>query len=364
MRRLRLYDIRLSRLPDRLGLCTGDLPQLCTYINAAQERLLTAKESGSEGWWGSWAEVRFNVSNSNPFITTPREIARLEMIDVCGQPIQLNNQFFEYMQFGAGRSPRRWQNSGGFCGFWRNRCQAYTRNNAITFDELLPTPQIIRVFSSDPADTDGTHRVLLQGMDANGAVVYSQDGNSQVMGVFLTLNAPFVDSPFPLSRITGIQKDITAGQLQFFQVDPTTGVQNNLHTMEPGEQTALYRRYYLNRLPFNCCQSAPNPCQPLPPSVSRFVQVTAMAKLELIPVTTDTDYLLISSAEAVINECESIRYEGMDNATAAGMADRKHRKALGLLNGQLSHYLGIDQPAVNFKPFGDASLERVAIGMI
>ena len=363
MRRLRLIDLRQSRLPSVLGYCSGDIPQLCQAINAAQERLITAKEASEDGWWGGFAEVRFNVSNSNPFITTPREIARLEMIDVCGTPIQLNNPFMEYMMFGAGRSPRRWQNGGGFCGFWRNRCQAFMRNNAVTFEDLLPAPQTIRIFAADPADTDGTHRVLLQGLDANGQVVYSQDGQNQVVGIFLTLSAPFVDSPFPFSQLTGIQKDVTAGQVQFFQVDPTTAVQNALHTMEPSEETALYRRYYLNRLPFNCCHSAPNPCQPLPAGVSRYVQVTAMAKLELIPVTTDTDYTLIQSQEAIINECEAIRYEGMDNATAAGMADRKHRKAIGLLNGELAHRLGIDQPAVNFAPFGDARLERLNIGM-
>ena len=244
MQRLRGVDLRMSRLPNVLGLCSGDAPQIFQYVNSAQERLLTAKEAGDEGWWGTWAEVAFNVSNRNPFITTPREIARLEMIDVCGRPIQLNNQFFEYLQFGAGRSPRRWQNGGGACGFWRNRCQAFMRNNAVTFEDLLPTPQTIRIFAADPADTDGTHRVLLQGLDANGQVVYSQDGQNQVVGIFLTLTAPFVDSPFPFSQLTGIQKDVTAGQVQFFQVDPTTAVQNALHTMEPSEETALYRRYY------------------------------------------------------------------------------------------------------------------------
>lgn len=363
MQRLRLYDLRLGRLPDRLGLCQGDLPQLCAYINSAQERLLMAKESGDEGWWGTFAEVAYTVSRLNPYITTDRHIARLEMIDVCSKPVPLNNQFYEYLQFGAGRQRKHWQHSGGFCGFWGNNVETYSRNNVVTFHDLLPTPQTIRIYGTDPADTDGTHRVLLQGLDANGQVVYSQDGFNQVTGIFVTLDTPFVDSPFPFSRLTGIQKDLTTGQVQFFQVDPTTGAQNDLHSMEPSELTASYRRYYLNRLPLNCCHGGPvNPCQPPATGVPTTVQVTAMAKLELIPVLVDTDYTLIQSAEAIINECEAIRYEGMDNANAHQMADRKHKKAIQLLIGQMTHYLGKDSPAVSFHPFGSASLERQKIG--
>lgn len=355
MQRLRLYDLRLSRLPDRLGLCTADTPQLCTYINSAQERLLMCRESGDEGWFGTWAEIAFNTSRTTPYITMPREVARMEMVAVCRRPVPVNNQFFEYLQFGAGRQPRLWP---GGCGFLPNDVQVYSRNNVITFQDLDTTtsPQIIRVYSSDALDTDGTHRVLIQGMDASGNVVTSQDGLNRVQGIFLTIDSPFVDTPFPFSQITGIQKDVTIGQIQFFQVDPTTGAQAALHTMEPSEQTALYRRYYLGDLPINCCHN--------PLLLPHQVQVTALVKLDLIPVTTDTDYCLIQSKEAIINECEAIRYEGIDHANSHAMADRKHRQAIRSLNGQLAHFIGKDTVAVNFSPFGSARLENQKIGTL
>lgn len=354
MQRLRFYDLRLSRLPTSLGLCQGDTLQLANYVNSAQERLLNAKESGDEGWYGTFAEVRFDVSRENPYITCPREIARLEMIDVCHKPVVLNNQWAEYIQWGAGRQPDRWQNGGAGCGFWGNRVQGYTRNNAVTFQDLVPG-NTIRIFATDPADLDGSHRVLLQGLDMNGQVIYSTDGTTRVVGVFVTLTAPFVDSPLPFSQITGIQKDQTTGTVQFFQINPATGNQYPLHTMEPSEKTASYRRYYLKHLPVNCCHSNyPNPCKPLPTGISQHVQVSAMAKLDLVPVTCDTDYTLISSAEAIINECEAIRYEGMDKAINHQMADRKHRMAIRLLIGELAHRIGIKDVAVSFAPFGSA----------
>lgn len=349
MQRLRLYDLRLSRLPDRVGLCQGDIPQLCSYINSAQERLLTAKEAGDDGWWSTFAEVRFNLSRHTPYITLPREIARIESANVCDMPVPLQNQMFEYMEYGNGRLPKRNRHRD-----WFPMTQVMTRNNVVTFQDLLPTPQIIQIFSSDPADTGGDKRVLLQGTDANGNTLYDLSGNDQVLGNWITLDSPFAMSSVPLSRITGIQKDITSGQLQFFQVDPVTGASFPLHQMEPSEQTALYRRYYFSDLPANCCHRPDIP--------TRMVQASAIVKLELIPVTTDTDYTLIQSAEAIINECEAIRYEGMDNPNSAKLADRKHIMAIRLLNGELGHRLGIDKPAVNFAPFGSARLERQSIG--
>jgi hypothetical protein len=361
MQRTRFLDLRLSRLPAALGLCQGDTLQLANYVNASQERLITAKEAGDAGWYGSWAEVRYNVSRQSPYLTTDRHIARLELMDVCGNPLPLNNQFYEYMQFGAGREPHHWMNRGGYCGFWNNNISAYQRNNVVTFWDLLPGGRTVRIFAANNADLDGAHRVLLQGLDQNGSVVYSQDGTANVVGVFVILTSPFVDSPVQFSQITGIQKDVTAGPVQFFQVD-STGNQADLHYMDPGETTALYRRYYLNHLPPNCCwRGTTNPCQQ-PVLGPQFVQVSAMAKLELIPVTTDTDYTLIQSKEAIINECEAIRYMGMDNESAQMMAKSKHNDAIRLLIGEMTHRLGKNTPSVSFKPFGSADLRRQKIG--
>src|SRR5688572_9135639 len=103
MLRTRLYDLRLSRLPRVLGLCQGDIPEICQYANAAQSRLIHAAEAGNEGWFGTFAEVSFTVTQSNPYITLPREIARLEGITVCDNPIAVDNAYVQYLQFGTGR---------------------------------------------------------------------------------------------------------------------------------------------------------------------------------------------------------------------------------------------------------------------
>lgn len=342
--RLRLYDVRLSDFPTTLGLCQSDVSGVASAVNSVQRRLLYCREAGDESWNGTWAEVAFNVDRTSPYITTPREIARLEMMTVCRNPIPIRNQFYEYLQFGNGRIPR-------LCGLGRGfDVGVYSRNNAVTFVDLHPAPQLIRIVP-ESSDDSGS-RVLIQGLDVNNSVVRSADGTNMIMGQFVTLEQPFVAFPFQMNRLTGIQKDITVGNIQIFQVDPTTGSEVLLLTMEPGEQTAWYRRYYLNNFPFNCC---PN---------ETTAQVTAMAKLEMIPVQVDTDYCLLQNIEAMIQEAQSMRYDGIDSGASKQMSAQSHADAVRYLNGELSHLYGKNDASVSFKPFGSACLERVHIGMI
>lgn len=352
MPRLRLYDVRMSRFPTVLGLCVGDVTGIANAVNSAQRRLLYAKEAGDESWYGTWSEVLLNVSRSEPYVTLPREIARLEAVNVCDRVIPVRNQFYEYLQFGNGRMPKSYQSRTG-CGV----TAAYTRDGAVLFTDLTNAPQRLSIYATNASDTAGTSRVLIQGLDNNGQKIYSQDTLNNVEGVFVTLQSPFATTTTQFNRITGFQKDVTQGPVQIFQLDPTTGEEILLLTMEPGETVASYRRYYFNDLPCGCCP-------PVPTTSCPAVQVTALAKMELIPVVTDTDYLLFHNLEAIIEEGQSMRYSEIDSATAKQMSQERHLQAIRLLNGELSHYYGKNSPSVGFRPFGTARLERQKVGMI
>lgn len=347
MRRLRLFDLRLGRLPNAVGVCAADISVVAQIVNTSQQRILYAPEAGDESWWGTWAEAAFNVSRDNPFITLPRDIARIESVNVCDNPVELNNQFYEYLRFGNGRMPKSCQDRLGIT-------QVYERNNAVTFTDMTNAPQLLRVYISNAADEN--KRILLQGTDSNGNTIYSQDGLNRVEGEFLVLASPFVTTSIPFNSITGIQKDATADPVRIYQVDPDTGDEVLLHTMEPGEETASYRRYYLDSLPQACCFSS---------AISETtVQVRAIVKRELIPVRVDTDYTLIQNEEAIIEEALAARYSTMDTPEAKRMEMQKHTSAIRLLNGELNHYIGKDSAAINIKVFGSARLEKQKIGSI
>lgn len=346
MQRLRLYDCRLSRLNSILGVCQDDVPALAAAVNTAQRRLLYCREAGEEGWWGTWAEIAFNVSRAQPYITLPREVARIQAVAACNKTIPINNQFYEYLNFGNGRMP----NSAEWSQAARVN-QALSRNNAILFTELSSVPKFISAYYTDTQDVG--KRVFVQGLNVDSVAITSQDDNGSVLqGEFLTLQSPSSQTLQSLVQVTGIQKDATIGIVRIYEHDPDTGEESLVLTMQPGETTASYRRYYFSDLPCNCCGSGED----------GEVQIKALAKLDLIPVVVDTDYLLIQNLEAVIEECASVRYSEQDNPASKQMAQERHIQAVRMLNGELDHYLGKDSAAVGFAPFGSARLRKQRIG--
>lgn len=345
--RLRLYDVRNSRFPRTMGLCQSDVADIAQRVNEAQQSLLFCKEASNESWNGTYAEVSFELSRSQPYVTLPREIARLEMATVCDYPIAVDNQFIQYLQFGNGRLRENRRCDGGIL-------QAVARNNAVTFVDLTSAPQYLRAYLTDERDI--ARRVLFQGTDANSNRIYSTDNLVEVTGIFVALDSPFVTTPLTFNTLTGIQKDVTYGRVEIYQVDPTSSDEVLLLTMEPSETTASYRRYYFNDLPSGCCT--------VPGDADSAVQVTAIAKLDLIPVAVDTDYCLLQNLEALIHEAQSIKYSESDSASAKAMAQNSHIQAVRLLTGELGHWNGVDSPAVGYAPFGSARLEKVRIAMI
>lgn len=349
VQRLRLTDCRNSRLPGLVGLCQSDVPGVANYVNSAQRRLLLCKEAGNDGWWGTFAEMAFHVDPDNPNITTPREVARIIAHTWCGFWVDLQNIFYSYLSFGNGRLPKEFVRCNRGCF----NPQTYSRNNVVTFTDLSNAPQLIRIVITEA--TDVGKRALLQGADNNDSRIYTQDGLNRADGIFLAFASPFVTSTIQFNTLTGIQKDVTDGQVQFYQVDPTTGDEVLLLTMEPSETTASYRRYYLDNMPSTCCPPATD---------DSTVQVNAIVKLDLIPVQFDTDYCLIQNLEAIIEESQAVRYSEMDSTNAKQMVDFHHRNAVRLLNGELNHFIGQEQPAIGFKPFGSADLRRRRVGTL
>ncbi len=350
--RLRLYDARVSRLPGLVGLCREDIVGVSNVVNSIQERLLYAKEAGDEGWYGSYAEVLLQASRLTPYVTLPREIARIEFADVCSKPVALNNQFASYLRFGNGRLPKLCRDN-----FFNCLTTAWTRNDAVTFIDPPTQPFFLQAVALDAADIQSARRVLFQGPDAQGNIIYSQDGNNLVTGEYVTLVSPFGASVNSFSRLTGIQKDVTVGAVQILSVDAATGASTLLLTMEPSEQSSLYKRYYFNSLPCSC----PSGQGCVTPQT---IPIRAIVKLDLIPATVDQDYLLIQSLEALIEEAQSQRMAGIDGMAAKAESENRHKAAVRFLNGQLVHFVGKNNPALVFKPFGSARLERVRIGML
>lgn len=338
MMRETLGSFRAHWPADTMGICVVD-PQVAAYCNESQQRLLIDPMAPDEGWFGGWVTMNFTatVVNGYTYVVTPREIARLIVTAVCQHPMRIRNGFYEYLKFGQGLFPKTRCN--GQC---QQEMEAIERDNVVTFSQLLATPQIIRVYYTDIKDTG--LRVLIQGNDANGLQVLTADPNTTLTapGEYVQLGFPYVDTLNQFTSITGIQKDETYGVIQIFQVDPSTGTEVPLSTMQPEESVASYRRYLVHGIkPQSVCCNGSNT-----------FQLQAQAKLDFIPVVNETDYLIIPNIPALIEECMSIRYGRMETQNAANQSAIHHAKALQLLNGQLDHFHGKVQTAVSVPIFG------------
>lgn len=335
--------IRSSALPGIVGLCAGDISAIAALVNEAQERLLYDPMAPDDGWWGGWVRMAFNVSFSGDYayITTTKDVARLIVMDICDKPVPIRNGFYEFLSFTSGLKPKTEScKNSAYCNDSSSYTQAYERDCVVTLSPQTISPATLRFFPSDTADLG--KRILVQGEDSNGKTVYSVNIQTKqpMLGEYVYLDSPFVDTVNQFTRITGLIKDVTLGPVTIMQVD-SFGNQSLLSAMEPGEVTAHYRRYLLNRLPRSCACGGDGR-----------VQVTAQVKLDFNPVQSDPDYLLITSIPALIEECQAIRYSRMDAPKSAELEQKHHLKALTLLFGQLDHYLGKTNTAIRVPIFG------------
>lgn len=338
-----LSQVRQSSLPEDLGFCVDDIPRIAAAVNAAQERLIFA--GGETGWWGAWQKVRFPVSQNTPTITLPRQFNRIINMAVCKNGIPINNEFFELLPHGQGIAPAH--NRPDWCG---KDIEGYERGNVPTMVDLTPTNQFLRVYVTDARDVG--KRMLISGLDQNGNPFY--DANPS-LGFYMTFAQPFTTTPFIVTQIQTVQKDFTFGDVILQQVDATTGAFVNLARYGPTEINPSYRRYLISRIPSLCCGPGT-----VPPNLT----VTALCKLQYIPVVQDTDWLIIQNIPAIDEECQAIRYSKMDSATATQLWASHHNAAIKQLQNQLRHEEGEQTLAVNVDIFPGAPLERQGIGTL
>lgn len=328
-----------SQFPsEAFGLCQAD-PRVTAYCNEAQDRLMVDPLCPDEGWAFGWVMLNLaaTVTCQTAYVTVPQEICRLIVMDVCKHPVRIRNGFWEFLEFGPGLQPKHCPGRG--CG---STLQAYERDNVVTLTDLIGT-KTIRIYPTDTRDNG--LRVLIQGKDQNGITILTTDPGTGLSapGEYVVLKFPFVDTLNQFSSITGIQKDQTYGPIQLFQVDPATGLESPLSSMDPNDGSEWYRRYMVSGIPNHnlCCASPGNP-----------VQIQCQGRLAFKPVQNETDYLTLACVPALIEESLSIRQSRMGTSLGTELSQTHHLRAINLLNGQYDAIYGKTNVAVRVPLFG------------
>lgn len=335
--RVTLADAKNSRIPSQIGACanspiTGLTDQrFLDLLNEAQERLLICGK-----WWGTVQKWRFCATDG--CVALPSQFATLEAVAVCGRPIAVRDQFYEFLENGFGiRGQQIVSTTGGtnsccgaagVCGIQ----EALYRGHYATFSDIIPTGKKLQLVCDKITDV-GKPVLCLGYDDNNNWIRTTQSGVVSDGEVVLLAQGAGTVSVNNFSSVTDLQPPGNLdGQWWLYEYNVSTAAQRLIGQYQYFDTRPYFARYFfpgIRPMTSNtgaCCQ----------------VLVEALVKLEFVKALRDTDYLIIGSIPALKemmmalakaeDEADAIRKVQI---VAAGQTVAKQ-----ILDQQLDHYLG------------------------
>lgn len=298
-------------------------------------------ESGK--WKGTFG--KFTICVTSGCIAWPRQIETIETVAVNDNVGTVRNGWFEFLDSGYGLL-----DNGDNVGI-----QLLDRGEVPIHTELTGAGKKVRVYAFLDADAGKT--VTIQGYDENGNWIRTLESGSGATAVYrdgevVTLVNGFVDTTKSFSKVTGVRKDTTQGQVMLYELtDEGVPTLVAIATYEPDETIPTYRKSLIPSLAgLGGCESGTD--------IKR--AVTVIAKLRFINATNDLDLLMVQDLYAVKNMAIAIKLEENRDFDAA----LTYRNlAIGSLQRQLDHHTGDGVSQVlqvtNLNSHGGGGIESV-----
>jgi hypothetical protein len=326
--RTTLADARASRIPNVIGACSDDV-RFLAILNEAIQRLLTKGL-----WWGTYA--RYRICATDSCITLPSGIATIETVAMCGTPIQLVDQWYEFLENGLGTVGGSLASDGSNCsscaGSNNAGCGvpgAYMRGRYPSFSDVRGTTEKLR-FVCDLA-TDVGKEVLALGYDENSNWIRTEQGGVIRDGEIIELDqSPGTTSDHYFSAMTDLQfPNDMDGQTWLYAYKPSDDSQRLIGKYQYHDTRPSFARYFIPGI----CPNSDSSCP---------VTVEIMAKLEFLPVKNDTDYLIIGNLPALKTMCMAINNaeHEPDAIKKTAIMRAGYSEAIAELDSELDHYLG------------------------
>lgn len=319
MGRLTLADIKNSRCPAVLGVCSDD-SRLIQWLNEAELRLLQMPAN----WWGTTQKIE--VYTDGTLITWPRQVAAVRAIKACGNRAQIANGWYGFMGpcLDCGEDDQ-------IPGCIRFEAE----NTAPAFKEIGTTGSTLRLYPVNACDVGKT--VLLQGYDEFGTWIRTKTADycqtyDWVDGEYLTLAQPYVESDYGwlCGGLRGVQKPVTVGDVQLREVE-TDGTQTVIGNYEPSETRPDYLRHRLHTVAGCACAC----------DCDDSYLVEAIVKLQHLDVALDTDTLVIGNLPALKEMMRAVQFYENDDIEKAmtyeKMAIRELNKELRNHTSDVTH---------------------------
>jgi hypothetical protein len=320
-------------IPQAIGACATDT-RFFRILNEGIQRLLFKGK-----YWGSTARFRFCVTDG--MLTTPKQIATIEAAAVCGQPAQVRDMWYEFLENGFGL---RNECMDGRQVWGTNEC--LSRGRYPTFSNVIGTDK--KLIAICDRVTDVGKPVLLLGYDQNNNWIRTlQNGVIADGEVVLLAQSPGIFTKNLFSAVTDIQPPNNLdGQWWLYEYSTTVFTQRLIGKYEYHDTRPSFARYFL---PGICSQ------QPTPGTCT-YTPIELAAKLDFIPVKLPTDYLIIGNLPALKEICMGINNaENEPNGqTKVNIINAAMTSATLLLDQELDHYLGSGRKGgMNVQFYGD-----------
>ncbi len=332
---LTLADVRASRIPRVLGVCPTDV-RVVEFVNEATQRLLTKGH-----WWGSYG--RFRICATEGCLTLPPQIAAIERASICGQPVRVHDQWYEFLENGYGIRTGGSSNSGdsssvsctsGACAPCFGMSEALQRGTYPTFGDIRGVNKKLNFTCDFP--TDVGKEVLALGYDENANWIRTeQDGVIKDGELVALAQSAGTTSNHFFSSVTGLQiPDDMDGQWWLYEYNNDTAFRRMLGWYQYFETRPNYQRYFFPSIGAGSAENEDGDCT--------LTTVDLIAKLDFIPVKNDTDYLIIGNLPALKDMSRAIYLaeNEPDGEKAERLLVAGERMALRELDAELDHYLG------------------------
>lgn len=323
--RTTLGDIRNSRIPYAIGLCPDD-SRITAYVNEAQQRLLTKGL-----FWGTFG--RFRICSDSGCITLPAQIATIESVAVCGQPVPTRDAWYEFLENGFGPRNGSGNCSSGNCGRIGDGIpEALHRGNFCTFKDIQPSGKKLN-FVCD-LSSDVGKQVLALGYDDNGNWIRTDQGGTIKDGELIAFaQSGGTNSVNNFSSVNDIQlPDDMDGQSWLYEYDTSALTRRLIGKYEYFETRPNYARYFFPSICSRSCSDS-DCCQ---------TPVDIIGKLEFIPVKQDTDYLIIGNIPAMKEMIVAVSQaeKEPDSIARNKIIQSGYVNAVAELDAELRHYVG------------------------
>ena len=331
--RTTLNNLRESRIPTVLNV-DPESQRFTDYVNEACQRIFFS----GENFWGM--TQRFAMCVYNGCLTFPRRVASIEALWVCSTPITIRNQWFEGIEGVGLQTPRRNCADGNFSdgvfvnGQWCVFGNGYDRGTACTFTDIRgEDPKKIRVYADVAEAADAV--ITLQGYNSDGAWVRSQVDGVWIDGEQVAISTTPTNSVNIFTNLVAVIKPVTNGSVRLYEYNTVTTTQRALAVYEPSETEPAYRRMLVPGIEnARCCDTN---CEDDSDEACQRVKITAIARLEYVPVSVGTDWVIPGNIPALKDMCQAVRWYEQNTPDQAIICEQR---AMHQLRTQLRHYLG------------------------